>query len=89
MQADNISTPLLQWSGKEDYQVVWHQSVAFHLAMRRLGKENILLLYPQEPHALVIRENKRDLNIKIQQWFAHYLKEDEKQAWMAPDYVQP
>lgn len=89
MRADNITTPLLQWSGKEDYQVIWNQSVAFHLAMRRLGKESILLLYPDEPHALLTQENKIDLNIRIQQWFDYYLKQHEKQAWMASDYVQP
>lgn len=80
--ANNITTPLLMWSGKEDHQVDWHQSIAFHLALRRLGKNSILLLYQGEGHNLLQDENQADLTLKIQQWFDCYLMDTPAQAWM-------
>jgi len=80
--SNNITTPLLMWSGKDDNQVDWHQSIAFHLALRRLGKKNILLLYPEEGHNLLQDDNQADLTLKIQQWFDHYLMDKPVQAWM-------
>src|SRR5690606_7082521 len=50
--AKNITTPLLSWTGDQDKQVNWNQSIEFYLALRRLGKKHILLLYPNEGHVL-------------------------------------
>lgn len=80
--ATKIHTPFLLWSGKEDYHVNYHQSISFHLAMKRLGKPNSLLLYPQEGHVLGRSESQKDITIKTEQWFAYYLKEGIKYDWM-------
>lgn len=73
-QAANISTPLLSWSGKEDQSVNYSQSMELHLAMRRLQKRHVLLLYNGEGHLLEQTRNQLDLNGRIRDWFAYYLK---------------
>lgn len=73
--AYNISTPLLSWTGKNDYQVDPQQSIALHMAMRSLKKNHVLLLYPDEGHILLQPNFQKDLTTKIKTWFDHYLKD--------------
>jgi fermentation-respiration switch protein FrsA (DUF1100 family) len=80
--ATSIKTPLLLWTGKEDQHVDWHQSVAFYLALRRLGKKNIMLLYPDEKHVILKPNNQKDLSHKIEEWFDYYLKERTSTSWI-------
>ena len=80
--ADRITTPLLSFTGKEDNHVDWHQSVELYLAMRRLGKKHVMLLYPKEPHSLLNPANQKDLSLRIQQWFGYYLKGQTPAPWI-------
>ncbi|MCK9305274.1 MAG: prolyl oligopeptidase family serine peptidase [Bacteroidales bacterium] len=80
--AQNIHIPFLLYTGGKDYHVHYTQTMAFHFAMTRLGKENTMLIYPDEAHAFQYPENKKDLTIKVHQWFGHYLKGGAKQDWM-------
>lgn len=82
LHADKVQTPLLLWTGKEDYHVDWHQSVSMFLALKNLGKPVNLLMYPKDGHVLSEEANQKDLTLKIKQWFDHHLKNDEKQQWM-------
>ncbi|PZR19102.1 MAG: hypothetical protein DI539_15125 [Flavobacterium psychrophilum] len=82
--ADKIKTPLLSWSGKEDYHVLKEQTTQMYFALRRLGREHIMLLYPKEGHSLGDRENQEDLRNKIVDWFGYYLKGESKNEWMQP-----
>ena len=74
LQLENLSTPVLIWSGKEDYHVNWKQSVAMFLAMRILKKDGMLLLYPNEKHVIMNPAKAKDLNQRILNWFDFYLK---------------
>jgi dipeptidyl aminopeptidase/acylaminoacyl peptidase len=78
----NVTTPLLSYAGKEDNHVDWHQTVEFYMALRRLGKKNIMLLYPNEGHTITNSVNQRDLTQKISQWFAYHLKGELPQPWI-------
>jgi len=49
---------------------------------RRLGKEGILLSYPDEQHHLTKEENQKDFQVRMKQFFDHYLKGAEAPAWM-------
>lgn len=80
--ADKVLTPLLLWSGKEDQTVNPEQSIEYYLALRRLKKRCILLLYPTEGHTLAKPENQLDLNKRIGQWFEFYLKDHPPTKWM-------
>lgn len=75
MQAAKINTPLLTWTGNEDKTVNWKQSIALHLALRKLQKRNIFLVYPEEGHHLSNSEAKLDLSKRTKNWFDHYLKD--------------
>lgn len=80
-----VETPILLWSGDEDKQVHYFQSLEFHLALRRLQKPNILLLYENEKHTIIKKENQVDLSHRIQQWFDYYLKGASKPNWFTSD----
>lgn len=82
MNAANINTPLLIWTGKADNHVNWHQSMELYLALRRLGKTGTLLLYPGEMHTITKPKNQIDLTTKIIQWFDYYLKNEKTSDWI-------
>ena len=81
--AENIHTPLLIWTGKDDNNVKPEQSTAFHIALSRLKKEHIMLQYPGEAHTLRSINNQKDLNEKILEWFGYYLKGEKPADWIA------
>ncbi|UFH34911.1 alpha/beta hydrolase family protein [Flavobacterium acetivorans] len=73
--AQDITIPILSWTGKNDNQVDPQQTMALHMAMRSLKKKHIMLLYPEEGHALTRPYFQKDLTEKIKIWFDYYLKE--------------
>jgi dipeptidyl aminopeptidase/acylaminoacyl peptidase len=77
-----VTTPLLSWIGEEDYQVHYYQTIEFYLALRRQGKKNVMLIYPEEGHIIVEKSKQRHLTKSIEQWMHHYLQEGEKKDWM-------
>jgi dipeptidyl aminopeptidase/acylaminoacyl peptidase len=79
---EKLNIPLLLWSGKQDTQVDWRQSVEYYLALRRLGKKNNMLLYPKENHILSNPINQKDLSERVLQWLDYYLKDDKTAAWI-------
>lgn len=82
VNADKITTPLLQWAGKDDTTVPFEQSVSLYMALRRLGKPTILLGYPKEGHNVSNPENQKDLTIRIKQWFDYFLKDKKDVGWI-------
>lgn len=80
--ADQITTPLLSFTGKLDNHVDWHQSVELYLALRRLSKKHIMLIYPNEGHSIVNPINKVDLTNRVIQWFGYYLKDEIPAVWI-------
>ncbi|SMC88792.1 S9 family peptidase [Pedobacter africanus] len=79
----NVQTPVLLWTGKSDSQVDPHQTMEFYLALRRLGKKGIMLQYPNEGHALLDSENRKDLTNRMLDWFNYFLKDDKSIEWIA------
>ena len=79
---DKIETPLLLMHNDEDAAVPFEQAIEFYLALRRLGKTAWLLNYRGEPHWPVKWENKKDFNIRMSQFFDHYLKGAAMPSWM-------
>lgn len=76
LDAANVNTPLLSWSGDTDPQVHYLQTVHFFMALRRLQKPHTMLLYPNEGHALAERMNQQHLTQHIERWFDRYLKKE-------------
>ncbi len=79
---DKINTPLLLMHNDKDGAVPWYQGIEFFVALRRLGKPAWMLNYNNEPHWPVKWENKVDFNIRMQQFFDHYLMDQPMPEWM-------
>ena len=79
---DKINTPLLIMHNDKDGHVPWYQGIEFFVALRRLGKPSWFLNYQGEPHWPQKLENRIDFNIRMQQFFDYYLKDEPMPRWM-------
>ncbi|MEO6537908.1 MAG: prolyl oligopeptidase family serine peptidase, partial [Ferruginibacter sp.] len=80
--ADKITTPLLIMHNDADGSVPWYQGIEFFTALRRLGKKVWLLEYNGEDHNLVERKNRKDLSVRLGQFFDYYLKDAKPASWI-------
>lgn len=80
--AQNINTPFMILHGTADGAVDWVQGLEYYSTARRLGKEVILLSYPDEPHHLRKEANQKDFQVRMKQYFDHYLKDAPAPLWM-------
>ena len=83
-----IKTPFMILHGTADNAVDWHQGLEFYGAARRWGKNVILLSYPGEPHHLARKENQKDFQTRMKQYFDHYLKGKPAPKWMTDGVPQ-
>ncbi len=79
---DKVTTPVLIMHNDADGAVPWYQGIEFFMNLRRFGKQAWMLQYNDEAHNLRERRNRRDLSVRLQQFFDHYLKGDPMPAWM-------
>jgi dipeptidyl aminopeptidase/acylaminoacyl peptidase len=79
---DKVSTPLLIMANDKDGAVPWYQGIEFYMGLRRLGKPAWLLNYNEEGHGLVKLQNRKDFQLRMLQFFEHYLKGAPKPVWM-------
>lgn len=86
--APKITTPFMILHGTADGSVDYGQGLEFYAAARRLGKPVILLSYPDEGHHLGRRENQKDFQIRMRQFFDHYLKGAPAPLWMTEGVPQ-
>jgi dipeptidyl aminopeptidase/acylaminoacyl peptidase len=80
--ADKVKTPLLMMHNDKDGAVPWYQGIEYFSALRRLDKKVWMLQYNDEDHNLVERRNRKDLSIRLAQFFDHYLKGAAMPKWM-------
>jgi dipeptidyl aminopeptidase/acylaminoacyl peptidase len=81
-KVNKIETPLLLLHNDEDGAVPFEQALEFYLALRRNGKKAWLLNYQGEPHWPVKLENRKDFQMRMSQFFDHYLKGSPQPDWM-------
>ena len=84
----DITAPFLILHGTADNAVDWHQGLELYGAARRNGKKVILLSYPGEPHHLARKENQKDFQERMKQFFDHYLKGTPAPKWMTDGVPQ-
>ncbi|RFM27563.1 alpha/beta hydrolase family protein [Deminuibacter soli] len=77
-----VKTPLVIMSNDADGAVPWYQGIEFFTAMRRLNKPVWLLNYNGEAHNLVERRNRKDIQIREQEYFDWLL-----QGAVAPKWI--
>jgi dipeptidyl aminopeptidase/acylaminoacyl peptidase len=77
-----VKTPLVIMSNDADGAVPWYQGIEMFTAMRRLNKKVWLLNYNGEAHNLVERRNRKDIQIREQQFFDWLLKGEKPTVWL-------
>ena len=80
--ADRCQTPLLIMHNDNDGAVPWYQGIEMFMALRRLQKPVWMLQYNGEAHNIRARKNRKDITIRLQQFFDHYLKDAPMPEWM-------
>lgn len=79
---DRVKTPVLIMHNDADGSVPWYQGIEMFMALKRLDKPAWLLQYNGEDHNLVQRKNRKDLSIRMSQFFDFYLKGAPAPKWM-------
>ena len=79
---DKVNTPILIMHNDKDGHVPWYQGIEYFTALRRLGKPTWLLNYNGARHWPLKMQNRKDFNIRMAQFFDHYLKDAAKPSWM-------
>lgn len=79
---DKVTTPVVIMSNDKDGAVPWYQGIEMFTALRRLDKKVWLLNYNNDDHNLTKRQNRKDIQIREQQFFDYYLKDAKAPVWM-------
>jgi dipeptidyl aminopeptidase/acylaminoacyl peptidase len=79
---DQVNTPLLIMHNDEDQAVPWEQGIELFVGLRRLGKPAWMIVYNGEPHWPVSEAEKKDWNVRMQQFFDHHLKGAPAPEWL-------
>ncbi|MCK5820600.1 MAG: S9 family peptidase [Bacteroidales bacterium] len=79
---DKVQTPILIMHNDDDGAVPWYQGIEYFIALRRLGKPAWLLNYNNADHWPTRLEDKHDFQIRLAQFFDHYLKGEPMPEWM-------
>jgi dipeptidyl aminopeptidase/acylaminoacyl peptidase len=70
----SVKTPTLVLVGQYDGECPMPQSREFWHALKTLGVETQLVIYPGEGHEFLQPEHRRDVIERLTAWFDHYLK---------------
>lgn len=81
---DKVNTPILIMHNDQDGHVPWYQGIEYFVALKRLRKPVWLLNYTGEVHWPQKLKNKVDFQIRMKQFFDHYLKGLPAPQWMDP-----
>jgi dipeptidyl aminopeptidase/acylaminoacyl peptidase len=77
-----VTTPLVIMANDADGAVPWYQGIELFTAMRRLNKKVWMLNYNGEAHNLLERKNRKDIQIREQQYFDWLLKGEKPAQWI-------
>jgi dipeptidyl aminopeptidase/acylaminoacyl peptidase len=78
-----VSTPLVIMHNDADGAVPWYQGIELFTGLRRLNKPVWLLNYNGEAHNLVQRKNRKDIQMREQQFFDWLLKGERAPQWLS------
>jgi dipeptidyl aminopeptidase/acylaminoacyl peptidase len=81
------TTPTLFMGGDIDWNVPVINGEQFYQAMKLLGRETELVVYPGEYHEFTIPSHIRDRLERYLAWYAHYVKGDASPARPEPDPI--
>ncbi len=73
-KVQNITTPTLWIGGEKDWNVPIQNSEQMYQAMRKLGRETLLVVYPDAHHGIRRPSYQKDLLERFLAWFETYVK---------------
>ncbi len=73
-KVQNITTPTLWMGGEVDWNVPINNSEQMYIAMKRLGQETQLVVYPDESHGIRRPSFQKDRFERWIRWYDRYLK---------------
>lgn len=71
---DKITTPTLWVGGKEDWNVPIIHAEMMYLAVRSMGREALLVVYPNMHHGISLPYYRKDLHERYLAWYDQHLK---------------
>ena len=78
-----VKTPMVIMHNDADDAVPWYQGIELFTALRRLSKPVWMLNYNNEAHNLIERKNRKDIQVKQQQFFDYMLKDAAPAKWIS------
>lgn len=72
---ENIVTPTLIMGGERDWNVPILNSEQLYQALRRLGRETQLVVYPGQSHGIRVPSYQKDRLERYLDWYAKYVKQ--------------
>jgi dipeptidyl aminopeptidase/acylaminoacyl peptidase len=73
-QVERITTPTLVMCGQQDWNVPLQNSEQLYQALRRLGRETQLVIYPGQSHSIRRPSYQKDRYERYLAWYDKYLK---------------
>src|SRR5262249_18538566 len=81
----NITTPTLFMGGNIDWNVPILGGEQMYQALKQLGRETALVVYPDEYHGFKTPSHIEDRYKRYLAWYAHYVKGDSAPASLPQD----
>jgi len=85
--ADQVNSPMLLWTGTNDKNVSPEQTRSFYNALRKYRKPVIALFYKDEQHSLIGKEQRKDLTIRMLEWFDYFLCGKKNVEWIDKEFL--
>lgn len=79
-----IHTPTMFVGGNIDWNVPVLGGEQMYISLKALGRDTLLVVYPDEYHGFKTPSHIKDLNERYLAWYAHYVKADGTPARPAP-----
>ncbi|KQT20831.1 hypothetical protein ASG31_16735 [Chryseobacterium sp. Leaf404] len=84
---DQVSAPILLWTGLKDENVKWDHTMEFYIGLKRYGKPVIALFYPEGGHNLLHSpKNNVDLTVRTMEWWDYFLKDQKEVEWIRKEF---
>ncbi len=79
---NKVTAPMVIMHNDADGAVPWYQGIELFTGLRRLGKKVWMFNYNGQGHGLTQRQDMRDYQIRMQQFFDWILKGDKPAKWI-------
>lgn len=82
MFVQNVSAPMLLWTGKDDGNVSPEGSMSMFIGLRKYKKPVVALFYDKEGHTIRKPAGQKDLSMRILDWWNYFLKDKKNIPWI-------